>query len=119
MPNERCSGACSPQSWLASKLCRAWRAAAPSAENESTRVLKLRLGMAPTEYLRGVRIHRAKHMVTEGVAVASVAVECGFADQAHFTRWFRRTFGYTPGDLAQAVSRQLSQRRVGRRFLSA
>ena len=68
------------------------------------RVLKLRLGMAPTEYLRGVRIHRAKQMVTQGVAVASVAVECGFADQAHFTRWFRRTFGYTPGDLAQAKS---------------
>ncbi len=83
------------------------------------RVLKLRLGMAPAEYLRGVRLHRAKHMVTQGVAVASVAVECGFADQAHFTRWFRRAFGYTPGDLAQAVSLRLSQRRVGRRFLSA
>jgi AraC-like DNA-binding protein len=68
------------------------------------RVLKQWLGMAPGEYLRAVRLHRAKHKVMEGEPVASVAAECGFADQAHFTRWFRRTFGYTPGDLAHAMS---------------
>ena len=68
------------------------------------RVLKQWLGMAPGDYLRAVRLHRAKHMVMAGEPVATVAAECGFADQAHFTRWFRRTFGYTPGDLAQAVS---------------
>lgn len=70
------------------------------------RVLKQWLGMAPGEYLRAVRLHRAKHMVIQGEPAAAVAAECGFSDQAHFTRWFKRTFGYTPGDLAQAVSRQ-------------
>ena len=70
------------------------------------RVLKQWLGMAPGDYLRAVRVHRAKHMVLDGEPIASVAAECGFSDQAHFTRWFRRTFGYTPGDLAQAVSRR-------------
>lgn len=70
------------------------------------RVLKQWLGMAPGDYLRAVRLHRARHLVMDGEPVASVAAECGFADQAHFTRWFRRSFGYTPGDLAQAVSRQ-------------
>jgi len=70
------------------------------------RVLTQWLGMAPADYLRAVRLHRAKHMVVHGEPVAAVAAECGFADQAHFTRWFRRTFGYTPGDLAHAVSRQ-------------
>jgi AraC-like DNA-binding protein len=74
------------------------------------RVLKQWLGMAPADYLRAVRLHRAKHMVMEGEPVASVAAECGFADQAHFTRWFRRSFGYTPGDLAQAVSQQATPR---------
>jgi AraC-like DNA-binding protein len=68
------------------------------------RVLKQWLGMAPGDYLRAVRLHRAKHLVMAGEPVASVAAECGFADQAHFTRWFRRTFGYTPGDLAHAVA---------------
>jgi len=69
------------------------------------RVLRQWLGMAPREYLRAVRLLRAKQLVMNGEPVASVAAECGFADQAHFTRWFRRTFGYTPGDLVRAMSR--------------
>jgi AraC-like DNA-binding protein len=66
------------------------------------RAMKQWIGMTPSAYLRAVRLHRAKQLVLSGAPVASVAAECGFADQAHFTRWFRRTFGYTPGDLARA-----------------
>ncbi|MET3442814.1 AraC-like DNA-binding protein [Variovorax paradoxus] len=67
------------------------------------RVMTQWLGMAPADYLRAVRLHRAKHLVIGGEPVAAVAAECGFSDQAHFTRWFRRTFGYTPGDLVHAM----------------
>ncbi len=74
------------------------------------RVLKEWIGMAPGDYLRAVRLHRAKQMLLDGEPVAFVAAECGFADQAHFTRWFRRTFGYTPGDLIQAVAQKAPQR---------
>ncbi|MBI5716067.1 MAG: AraC family transcriptional regulator [Burkholderiales bacterium] len=73
------------------------------------RVLKQWLGMAPGDYLRAVRLHRAKQLVMDGESVASVAIECGFSDQAHFTRWFRRTFGYTPGDLTRAVQASSAQ----------
>jgi AraC-like DNA-binding protein len=66
------------------------------------RVLTRWIGMTPTDYLRAVRLHRAKQLVLAREPLACVAAECGFADQAHFTRWFRRTFGYTPGDLVQA-----------------
>lgn len=69
------------------------------------RVLRQWLGMAPGDYLRAVRLHRARQLVLDGEPVAVVAAQCGFADQAHFTRWFRRSFGYTPGDLAQAAAR--------------
>lgn len=65
------------------------------------RVLTQWIGMTPTEYLLAVRLHRAKQLVSDGEPLAAVAAECGFADQAHFTRWFRRMFGYTPGDLAR------------------
>lgn len=61
------------------------------------------IGMSPSDYLRTVRLHRAKEMLLTGQTATSVAAACGFADQAHFTRWFRRAFGYTPGDLAQAL----------------
>lgn len=70
------------------------------------RVLKQWLGIAPGDYLRALRLHRARQLVMDGEPVAAVAAECGFSDQAHFTRWFRRSLGYTPGDLAKAGSLQ-------------
>jgi AraC-like DNA-binding protein len=70
-------------------------------------VMKRWIGMSPSDYLRTVRLHRAKDMLLRGQPVASVAAACGFADQAHFTRWFRRAFGYTPGDLVQACAQRL------------
>lgn len=79
------------------------------------RVMTRLLGMTPRDYLRAVRLHRARQMVTEGAPIARVAAECGFADQAHFTRWFRRTFGYTPGALASAMSRHVAAAASGTR----
>lgn len=70
------------------------------------RVMKHLLGMTPRDYLRAVRLHRAKQQVLDGAPIATVAADCGFADQAHFTRWFRRSFGYTPGDLVVAAARR-------------
>lgn len=67
------------------------------------RVVTQRLGLSPRDYLRAVRLHRARQLLLDGEPIAAVAAECGFADQAHFTRWFRRSFGYTPGDLAAAA----------------
>lgn len=72
------------------------------------RVLREWVGIAPSDYLRAVRLHRAKQLILGGESVASVAAECGFADQAHFTRWFRRAFGYTPGDLQHARQCELA-----------
>lgn len=67
------------------------------------RVMTSQLGMTPSDYLRAVRLHRARTLLLDGQPIASVAADCGFADQAHFTRWFRRTFGYTPGDFVAAA----------------
>jgi AraC-like DNA-binding protein len=76
------------------------------------RVMTQWIGMSPTDYLRAVRLHRAKQLMLGGSPVATVAAECGFSDQAHFTRWFRRTFGYTPGDLIQASRLAAGGRRI-------
>ena len=95
-------------------VCGLARRCAVSRERIHRVVTRL-LGMTPRDYLRAVRLHRAKQRVTEGAPIASVAADCGFADQAHFTRWFRRAFGYTPGDLASAASRRPGrmERRIG------
>ena len=68
-------------------------------------VLSQWAGMAPSDYLRTARLHRARDLLARHEPLAAVADACGFADQAHFTRWFRRAFGYTPGDWVQALGR--------------
>ncbi len=61
------------------------------------RAFREAVGMTPAHYARHARIGRAKALLREGVAPKDVAAECGFADQAHFSRWFRRCFGVAPG----------------------
>ena len=68
------------------------------------RVVRRWTGMSPADYLRALRINRAREMLLDGEPPADVAVACGFTDQAHLTRSFRRSFGYTPGDLLAATA---------------
>jgi AraC-like DNA-binding protein len=35
-------------------------------------------------------------MLSSDAPLSEIAINCGFADQAHFSRQFRRTTGYTP-----------------------
>lgn len=66
------------------------------------RHIKRWTGMAPQQYFRVVRLNRARSMLLHGESISDTAHVCGFADQAHFSRWFRRSFGYSPGDLLNA-----------------
>jgi len=38
-----------------------------------------------------------------GLSLTDVAAECGFTDQSHFTREFRRAFGVSPGAWRRAL----------------
>ncbi|MFD0078680.1 AraC family ligand binding domain-containing protein [Streptomyces sp. NPDC127166] len=53
-------------------------------------------GFAPSDYQRDLRLRRARALLAEGTPPATAAAEAGFADQAHLTRWFTRTYGITP-----------------------
>ncbi|MFB9951144.1 AraC family transcriptional regulator [Rhizobium puerariae] len=55
------------------------------------------LGTSPHRYLVMRRLDRAKVLLSEGGGLADTAAHAGFADQAHFTRHFKKTFGMTPG----------------------
>jgi AraC-like DNA-binding protein len=58
-------------------------------------------GLPPHAYLRQVRVKRAVREILKGARPIDAALSAGFADQAHMTRSFRRTVGYTPGDLVR------------------
>jgi len=61
------------------------------------RVFTAQIGLPPHTYQTQIRISRAKMLLAKGYSIADVAHNIGFADQAHFTRHFKRLNGVTPG----------------------
>lgn len=54
-------------------------------------------GLRPGEYLRIHRYHAARRAIAAGeTGLAQIAIDSGYADQAHMTREFRRFSGLTP-----------------------
>jgi AraC-like DNA-binding protein len=60
------------------------------------RQFRIAFGTSPYRYLLMRRLELARELIHRGEALASVACDAGFADQAHFTRAFRSAFGLTP-----------------------
>jgi AraC family transcriptional regulator len=57
------------------------------------------VGLAPSEYLLQYRLMVAEKLLSlpgANSSIADVAADSGFADQAHFSRHFRRFYGRTP-----------------------
>ena len=63
---------------------------------ELARQFRAVLGTSPYRYLVLRRLDFARARMHHGRPLAEVAVDAGFADQAHFTRAFRAAFGLTP-----------------------
>jgi AraC family transcriptional regulator len=54
-------------------------------------------GLPPHRWLRGFRVEQAKEfLLSTSMSLAQIAYECGFADQAHFTRVFSAATQITP-----------------------
>lgn len=59
-------------------------------------------GTSPHQWLTHMRIERAKALLVERQSVAEVALDCGFADQAHLARVFARLVGLSPSQWRRA-----------------
>ena len=55
------------------------------------------LGTSPHRYLTMRRLDRARGLIRRGTPLADAALACGFADQSHMTRQFKRAYGLSPG----------------------
>lgn len=69
---------------------------------ELVRRFRDQLGLTPHAFQTNLRIAHARTLLRAGEPIARVAAECGFADQPHLTRTFRRFVGTTPGRFAAA-----------------
>lgn len=73
-------------------------------------------GYSPMEFLRHVRLHRARVMLSrpeEATSVTDVAFACGFGNLGHFSKYFRDEFGEKPSDLLARARRLPSGGRSG------
>jgi len=65
-------------------------------------------GHSPAEFVRRVRLDRARNLLeagVEGTSVTQVALKCGFQNQGHFAREFRLTFGELPSETLRRALR--------------
>lgn len=67
------------------------------------RAFRQRFGLTPHGYLLDQRVQHARAQLRVGRPIAEVALEAGFADQAHLQRAFKQHLAATPGHYRQAV----------------
>lgn len=75
------------------KICRC----AGLSKSALLRAFTKSKGVTPYSYLENVRIGEAKKLLEQGVPPVEAALQTGFSDQSHFTNYFNRFIGLTPG----------------------
>ncbi len=70
------------------------------------RQFKTATGHPPHEFLMRLRVDRAQELIAQrgrDWTLAAIARDCGFVDQSHMARHFKRVLGITPRDFAEAA----------------
>jgi AraC-like DNA-binding protein len=71
---------------------------------ELARQFRLAYGTSPYRYSVLRRLDFARHRLRHGDPLVQTAIDAGFADQAHFSRIFKVTYGMPPGRYAHLHS---------------
>ena len=73
-------------------------------------VFKAAAGAAPLQYLQTLRLRRGQDLLlAPEFTVAEAGRRCGFEDQFHFSRQFKKAFGQSPRAYRQSVWRAMRQ----------
>ena len=68
--------------------------------------IKSLVGMAPIDFLRHLRMERARQLVGGSTMnVSQIAYAVGFTDPKYFTRCFKKETGYTPTEFREMLSK--------------
>ena len=68
-----------------------------------SRAFAAQYGLPPHAYQIGLRVAKARAILSTGERPANLAAHLGFSDQSHFNRHFRRVVGKTPGVYARMI----------------
>ncbi len=68
-------------------------------ERALQRLCRQRVGLSPKWMIQRRRLHEAVAAIRDGLDLATLAADLGYADQAHLTRDFRCVTGMTPGQV--------------------
>jgi|SRR5581483_10109117 len=80
--------------------------AADLSPSHLIRAFKQHYGLTPHAYQLNCRIELCRSRLRAGHSIADVALEAGFADQAHFQRTFKRFVAATPGQYQRRLTRR-------------
>jgi AraC-like DNA-binding protein len=61
-----------------------------------SRLFNTKIGINPSQYRTYIRLEEAGRLIESGSPISEAAYECGFSDQAHLTRQFKKFLGLTP-----------------------
>lgn len=95
------------------RVVRSWELEAVTGltRYDLARQFRALVGTSPYRYSLMRRLGHARALVARQRPLAEVALEAGFADQAHLTRAFAAAFGITPARYAALNTRQSADRR--------
>jgi transcriptional regulator GlxA family with amidase domain len=60
-------------------------------------------GVAPHRYILECRVKRSQELLATDMPLSQIAVDVGFSDQSHLTRWFGEFVGVTPGSYRRSM----------------
>ncbi|MCB9290246.1 MAG: helix-turn-helix transcriptional regulator [Lewinellaceae bacterium] len=67
------------------------------------RKLKELIRLSPSQYIRFTRLQKAKELLeTTEMTIGEVAFQAGFVDKSHFSRVFKKQFGFNPSYLRKS-----------------
>ncbi|MCB6365492.1 AraC family transcriptional regulator [Intestinibacillus massiliensis] len=78
------------------------------------RAFTKQVGVSPYRYLQTIRLDKAKKFLEQGIAPVDAASMAGFADQSHFTNFFKEFIGLTPKQYQRIFADPPSGGRMGK-----
>jgi len=64
------------------------------------REFKKEMGVTPYQYIHNLKINNAKELLLSSKSASLVAFQCGFADQSHFIKIYKKFYGHTPSKVS-------------------